>query len=219
MVAPASSPSAYPAKRDVAIIVGGGGDPLSEFDAATVMCDVAHKSYATFVCNDMIALFPHVIDFAGTLHPDKMHAWLGLRTKYGHPMPLGSTWCHRSYRDFTHHTRDWQGSSGLFMTKIAREQGYTRVVLCGVPMSVEAEHFVRHRRWDAAAGFARGWRRHEYALIPYVRSMSGWTQERFGAPTFTWLTGVIEDRHPTRNEPTATRASPFVPQRRPPVRA
>ena len=219
MDATPSSPSVLPAKKDVAIIVGGGGDPLSEFDAAAVMCKVAHKSYATFVCNDMIALFPGVIDFAGTLHPDKMHAWIGLRTSHGYPMPLGSTWAHRAYRNFTHHTKDWQGSSGLFMTKIAREQGYTHIILCGVPMSVEAEHFVRHQRWNAAPGFARGWRRHEHTLAPYIRSMSGWTQDQFGAPTFGWLVEAIEDRHPIRNEPTPTRATPFVPQRRPSIRA
>ena len=213
------SPSGCPAKRDVAIVVGGGGDPLSEFDAAVAMCDAAHKTYATFVCNDMIALFPHIIDYAGTLHPDKMHAWIDLRLRHGHPMPFGSTWCHRSYKNFTHDTKDWQGSSGLFMTKVAREEGYTHIVLCGVPMAVESDHFVRHVRWNAAPGFQRGWRRQQHTLAPYVRSVSGWTQELFGAPTFAWLSEDVADQHPMRRQPTATRAPPLNVQRRPPVRA
>lgn len=216
-----SSPSSLPAKRDIAIVVGGGGDPLSEFDAAAALCEAAEKSFATFVCNDMIALFPHPIDFAVTLHPDKMHTWLGLRAKYGHPMDIPSRYAHRSYKGFTHSTKDWQGSSGLFMTKIARENGYTHVILCGVPMTVEAEHFVRHQRWNAAPGFIRGWARHQNVLRPYVRSMSGWTQETFGAPTLEWIAADIEDKHPQKPEPTATIAPPLNPfvQRKPAVRA
>jgi hypothetical protein len=204
-----SSPSAsLPAKRDVAIVVGGGGDPLSEFDAARALCDAVGKSHATFVCNDMIALFPHIIDFAGTLHPDKMHAWVGLRMKYGHPMPFGSTWAHRTWKGFSHDTKDWQGSSGLFLTKIAREQGYTHIILCGVPMTVEAEHFVRHQRWNSAPGFVRGWVKHETALRPYVRSMSGWTQSVYGAPSVDWLVEAIQDKHPITTQPAGSARPP-----------
>jgi hypothetical protein len=148
-----------------------------------------------------------------------MNAWIGLRKNYGHPMPFGSIWCHRSYRGFTHQTKDWQGSSGLLCTKIAREQGYTHVILCGVPMTVEADHFVRHQRWNAAPGFVRGWRRQEHILKPYVRSMSGWTQEAFGAPTFTWLVEAIEDRHPIQTAPTPTAAPPLARPGRPSIRA
>lgn len=201
MPTPGQSHSVFRADRpDVALVVGGGGDPLSEFDAARAMCEVAGKSYATFVCNDLLALFPHHIDFACTLHPDKMISWTSLRERNGHPLPYGSTWAHRSYQNFTNHTKDWQGSSGLFMTKIAREDGHTHIILCGVPMTVEAEHFVRHQRWNAAPGFLRGWHRREAQLAPFVRSMSGWTQEKFGAPTFVWLTEQTPDPHPMRPE-------------------
>lgn len=214
-----ASPSESPTKRDVAICVGGGGDPLSEFDAARVLCESCEKSYATLVCNDMIALFPHHIDFAVTLHPDKMHTWVGLRMKYGHPMPFGSSWAHRSYRGFTNNTKDWQGSSGLFMTKIAREHGYTHIILAGIPMTVEAEHFVRHERWNAAPGFMRGWKREQHGLAPYVRSMSGWTQETFGLPSVAWLCEAIEDKHPRRPQPTATVAPPLRSFPRPGIKA
>jgi hypothetical protein len=202
MAATPLSPSEFPAKQDVALVVGGGGDPLSEFDAAVALCESVGKSYATFVCNDMIALFPHPIDFAVTLHPDKMPTWLQLRSNYGHPMPPSTIWCHRSYRGFSHHTTDWQGSSGLFMAKIAREQGYTHVILCGVPMAVESDHFVRHQRWNAAPGFIRGWKKQEHALRPYIRSMSGWTLATFGAPSVEWLAEAIQDQHPVPRSPT-----------------
>lgn len=215
---PPGSPSA--SRADVALLVGGGNDPLSEFDAARMMCDAASKSIATFVCNDLIALFPHVINYAVTLHPDKMIEWLALRAKNGHPMPPDTLWAHRPYRGFTNSTKDWQGSSGLFMTKIAREQGYTHIVLCGVPMTVEAEHYVRHARWNAAPGFVRGWVRQKDKLRPFVRSMSGWTQETFGAPSFSWLIEDIPDPHPLCNQASeATIGPPHLPIRRPAIRA
>ena len=172
---------------DVALVVGGGGDPLSEYGAARVMCEAAQRTVATFVCNDTLSIFPDHVDYAGTLHPDKMVNWMRDRIKNGHPMPFGETWAHRDYLGFTHSTRDWQGSSGLFMTKVALETGYTHVILCGVPMTVEAEHIIRHKPWGAAPGFIRGWSRHLGELKTHVRSMSGWTREQLGEPSFLWI--------------------------------
>jgi hypothetical protein len=172
---------------DVALIVGGGGDPLSEYSAARAMCDAASKSVSTFVCNDTLTIFPDAIDYAVTLHPDKMHGWQRERTKNKLPMPFGSIWCHRSYLGFSHHTRDWQGSSGLFMVKIALEQGFTHMILCGIPMDVDSDHIMRHKPWNAAPGFVRGWNRHMMEIKPFVRSLSGWTRQQLGEPDMLWL--------------------------------
>ncbi len=188
---PATTPTPLPSqsgsRADVALIVGGGGDPLSEYGAARAFCEAAGKSVATFVCNDTLMIFPDTVDYAVTLHPDKMHGWQRERTKNKLPMPFGSIWCHRSYLGFSHHTRDWQGSSGLFMVKIALEAGFTHIILCGIPMEVDANHIIRHKPWHAAAGFLRGWQRHIMGIKPFVRSMSGWTQQQFGAPDMLWL--------------------------------
>ena len=178
-------------QADVALVVGGGGDPLSEYSAARTFCELAGKSVATFVCNDTLAIFPDHVDYAGTLHPDKMHGWQRDRTKNKHPMPFGSLWCHRDYLGFTHSTRDWQGSSGLFMTKVALENGFTHIILCGIPMQTEADHITRHTPWNSAHGFIRGWSARVVMLRPYVRSMSGWTREQFGEPTILWLLSDI----------------------------
>jgi hypothetical protein len=75
----------------------------------------------------------------------------------------------------------------LFLVKIALEAGFTHIILCGVPMDVDANHITRHKPWHGAPGFARGWHRHMAALKPFVRSMSGWTQQQFGAPDMLWL--------------------------------
>jgi len=188
MPTPPSSLSGLQA--DVALIVGAGGDPLSEYGAARALCELASKSIATFVCNDTLTFFPDHVDYAVTLHPDKMHGWQRERTKNKLPMPFGQIWCHRDYLGFTHHTRDWQGSSGLFMTKIALEVGFKYNILCGVPMDVDADHITRHLPWHSAPGFVRGWTKHMIELKPYVRSMSGWTQQQLGEPTSMWLLGL-----------------------------
>lgn len=184
---PPPPPSLSGSRADVALVVGGGGDPLSEYGAARALCESASKSVATFVCNDILTFFPDVVDYAGTLHPDKMFGWQRERTKNKLPMPFGQTWCHRDYVGFSHHTRDWQGSSGLFMTKVALEVGFTHIILCGVPMEVDSDHIVRHQPWHAAPGFIRGWHKRLIELRPYVRSMSGWTKEQLGEPTIMWL--------------------------------
>lgn len=182
-------------KYDVAICVGGGGDPLAEFEAAKAMCDAAGATYEIFVCNDALAVVPGRIDYGCTLHPDKWTHWKGLRDRAGHPMPLKLA-AHRSYPGFDHWTKDWQGSSGLFMVKIAREKGHTHIILCGIPMTVEGDHFARHQRWNAATGFRKGWARVQGALRPFVRSLSGWTMTHFGAPDEAWIKSDIPDPFP-----------------------
>lgn len=180
---------------NIALLVGGGGDPLSEYVAARLMCEALDLKVTTFVCNDSIHLFPDKIDHAVTLHPDKMSVWLERRRRNGFEIPT-SLWAHRSYPHFTAWTKDWQGSSGLFMVKIARELGFTKILLCGIPMSEEADHITRHVPWHHCQGFMRGWRRWEHHIKPHVRSMSGWTQETFGAPDDEWLRSHVSDPRP-----------------------
>lgn len=193
---PQTSPSAL--RADVALCVGGGGDPLAEYEAALKLCLDAGKTVENYVCNDMLTCFPGVVHHGATLHPDLWPKWKRLRMEAGLPLPL-RMWAHRAYPGgFTDHTKDWQGSSGLFLCKIAREQGHTHIILAGVPMTVEGRHFIRRVDWGAAEGFRKGWARVQGSLRPFVRSMSGWTMAHFGAPTVEWLNAAIPDRFPMR---------------------
>jgi hypothetical protein len=186
-----------PTTQDIALVICGGGDPFAEFAEAKAMCERLGKKYVVFAGNDMIEHFPDKIDHAITLHPDKLYLWQGARRNRGFEMPE-RVWAHRSFNNVTNWTRDWQGSTGLFAAKVARENGHTHVVLCGVHMTVEAEHFVRKQRWNAAHGFRRGWTMHLHEIRPYVRSLGGWTREQLGPPTDEWLLSEISDVHVAR---------------------
>lgn len=187
-----------PTTQDAAIVMCGGGDPFAEYEQARELCSRADKNVSIIAGNDMIERFPHDIARAASLHPDKFPLWLPKRKAAGFNDPP-EIWAHRNYQSMiTHWTRDWSGSTGLFCVKVMREHGFTHIILCGVPMTVEANHFVREGQpWNAALGFRRGWIARLNQLRPYVRSWSGWTREQFGEPTEDWLRTVIEDKHST----------------------
>src|ERR1035437_9772356 len=111
----------------VALIIGGGGDPLAEYMAALKLCAAAGKQWEVFACNDMIEDFPNPIDHAITLHPEKLVTWLTRRRAKGLPAP-GDTWAHTQYSHVDQWTRDWTGSVGLLGVKIAREEGFTKII-------------------------------------------------------------------------------------------
>jgi hypothetical protein len=193
---PAPPNTAIPApNQDAAIVVCGGGDPFDEYRQARELCAKAGRNVTIFVGNDMIEKMPDDIEHACSLHPDKFKLWLPRRKANGYNDPP-HIWAHRNYEGcVTEWTRDWAGSTGLFCTKVAREIGFLHVLLCGVPMTIEANHFVRQQPWNHALGFRKGWNAHHRELVPYVRSYGGWTQERFGAPTEEWLREDIVERH------------------------
>lgn len=187
-----------PTTQDTAIVMCGGGDPFAEYALALELCARAKRKATIFAGNDMIEKFPGDIVHAVTLHPDKLQLWLPRRTKAGYNAPE-KVWAHRNYEtNVTHWTRDWSGSTGLFCVKIARENGFTHIITCGVHMTVEGKHFVRGQPWNAADGFRRGWTARLRELKPYVRSFGGWTREQLGEPTEEWLRQDIADEHLAR---------------------
>lgn len=196
---PAAPPvTRAPTRQDTAIVVCGGGDPFAEYQLARELCEKAERNVTIFAGNDMIEKFPGHVDHAISLHPDKFQLWLPRRNAAGFNR-AERVWAHRNYEHFvTHWTRDWSGSTGLFCVKVARECGFTHVILCGVHMTVEASHFIRNQPWNAALGFRRGWTAHMRDLRPYVRSYGGWTRDELGEPTEEWLRQEIADRHEHR---------------------
>ena len=200
---PVAPPLVVPETRqDAAVVMCGGGDPFAEYALAKDLCAKAYSVLSTpartvtiFAGNDMIEKFPEYVENAVTLHPDKLKLWLSGRRAAGLNEPE-KVWAHRNYEGaVTHWTRDWSGSTGLFCVKVARELGFVHIILCGVHMTVEGNHFVREQPWNAALNFRRGWTAHMKELKPYVRSYGGWTREHLGEPTEEWLQSELIDHH------------------------
>lgn len=144
---------------------------------------------AVFAVNDMIAEWPGRLDYAVSLHPDKLSVFVRAREQHGYSSGF-QTWAHKaSARDGVQKTTaDWRGSSSLLAVKIAIvEEKFDAVVLAGVPMSKEQGHFKRRKPWTSAEMYRKGWHLHLGEIAPYVRSLSGWTRELLGEPTPTWL--------------------------------
>lgn len=130
---------------------------------------------------------------AVTLHPDtnRLGRWLRERKAKNLPDPQ-EIWAHKAspHNGVTHHTDDWRGSSGLFACAVALKKGHDRIILCGVPMAPNENHYVRKQKWLACPSFVPGWKQKEKQIKPYVRSMSGgYTKELLGEPDADWIKG------------------------------
>lgn len=175
-------------KRLSAIVLG---------DAACVDADVeaAMKLFepdAIAATNNMIIRWPNRLDYAVTLHPEPVTDWVGIqkaikkRRLDGKNIP--EVWAHKAHPGVDKVTKDWRGSTGLLAVKVLLEEGFERIVLCGVPMSPDGAHFYSSDKpWKSANAYHKGWLDHRRELEPYVRSLSGWTQRILGAPDHRWL--------------------------------
>lgn len=193
-------------KREIAIVIGGANNVVREWCDALDLCAMYSQPTVNFVCNSMIGDFPAHIDNAVTLHPENLVDWFAVRDHAGRDRP-DIVWSHRPHNGVTNFTKDPHGSVGLFAVKVARQHGYNKIILAGVPMTVEDEHYKRHERWNACTAFQKYWpaNRGLFNLSECVRSMSGWTRDQYGFPDAAWLQSVI-DIPPLRPRPFSLKA-------------
>lgn len=175
--------------RQIAVIVGGADNVHEEVARAREMCAAVGVEPIFVVVNDMIAEFPGACA-AATLHTSKLPAWLDQRKERRFPAPL-QIWTHVPHTLSTGIALDAGGSGGLFAAEVAMHKLKLKVLLCGVPMTHEGGHFVRKRRWAACHAFRDKWKPKIVELAPHVRSFSGWTMEKLGAPTTEFI--MVED--------------------------
>lgn len=167
---------------------------LDDLERARKLCEFCDVTY--FVVNDMIPIFNFQPMIAVTLHAAKIERWLADRKRNGLPPPrnVWSMMLRKEAPSIDRFTEDWGGSSGLYSCKIAREKlGFEKIILAGVPMEVMAMHFTAERRtrgWGDCIQFRKVWVKRHDEIKNYVRSMSGWTLERLGAPTREWIDGI-----------------------------
>lgn len=134
-----------------------------------------------------------------TLHPEYMARYRAERAKINLPDSfeivgplideLGLHWEHPCDRRVSYRWPNMtsSGSSGLFAVKVALDDGHDRVVLAGVPMERDGNHFARGKTWTQRDCFADAWTQMASKIKPNVRSLSGWTQQLLGAPDTEWL--------------------------------
>jgi hypothetical protein len=80
------------------------------------------------------------------------------------------------------------GSSGLFAVKIAVDEGCSRIVLAGVPMSADGGHIGDGKIFRSECHeYRKAWEQALPAFKDVTTSMSGWTAARLGMPTREWL--------------------------------
>lgn len=178
----------------LAVILGGAN---SVWDDLAALKEYRHPDVIIAI-NDIGSVYPHEIDVWITLHADKLPGWTGRRVASGYPGPKKFITHRPLYKremssifyppaSFEVNSPDWGGSSGLFAVRYALEQNYDHIVLCGVPMSPQGNHFFSDAPWMDAERYHKAWKDHFLELVPRVRSMSGWTMGLLGKPSLSWL--------------------------------
>jgi hypothetical protein len=134
------------------------------------------------------------------LHPEFMDGYEAERHKLGLPngyeivAPLANeVGAHGKKGNITRRvTYRWDGmtasaSSGIYGAKVALDDGFDRVVLAGIPMQADSNHFTRGKSWAQRDSFMPGFELAIPHMLGKVRSMSGLTRQRLGYPDAEWL--------------------------------
>lgn len=175
-----------------AVILGGAGCLFDDIEIAR-----AFGPYdAVYAVNDALINYSGIVDCAVTLHPEKLPEWLAGRTVKGWSDPRNII-AERDYKGLVSEIREYRwpgqsrsGSSGFFAAKCAIEDGFTHIVLAGVPMDAEQGHVGDQQPWDEVEMFWSAWIDQRHRLQPHVRSVSGRTASLLGVPTFEWRFGA-----------------------------
>lgn len=179
-----------------AIVIGGGDCLWNDIADARKL----GTYQAVVAVNDAGAEYPGHVDIWASLHPEKFPIWAKKRENNGYApagMYVGHKGCSVETRkdhipldyvtDYRWPPMSGSGSSGLFGVKVALEQGYDRIVLCGVPMLKESRHFFDAQPWAAVDSFTEAWKQAFRFYADNTRSLSGWTASLLGRPTRDWL--------------------------------
>lgn len=182
----------------VVLVVGSGNNVWEDLANLDDLVDI--HEFPVITMNDMGTVYPGPIDVYCTLHPEKFRGWQDKRLTNG---------LNTDYLAITHERNDvvpsrnpyrvdrvvsyeWDGtsgsgSSGLYAVKVALALGAARVVLAGVPIDMNFNHFNDKRKWQECSMFQHTWDQVAPRLQGKVKSLSGHTKYLLGEPTFRWL--------------------------------
>lgn len=135
---------------------------------------------------------PGRVDHWVSFHKELFPLWLKERRAKGEPDP-GALWtCSPGPAPEgldlpLRRAANWRGSSGLLAVTVALDLGASHIVLCGVPLRKEGEHYDKPGMWRDAGNYRGGWVSNASAMAGKVKSMGGWTAELLGEPGPVWL--------------------------------
>lgn len=175
------------------LVLGGGREVWDDVLAVEKL--LGHPWDGIVVAaNDIGMYWPRDLHHWVTLHPAKMPGWA--KTRDVQHLPPGYLTWGRNARHVNRAIVPWPGgSSGLLAVQVAIHVGCTRIVLCGVPMTISphfeesTEHHVldSNRNWSHADKHWKSWVREAHRFRPWTRSMSGRSRHLLGPPTQEWL--------------------------------
>lgn len=181
----------YPQAR-TALIIGRGGDVWEEVKQAQLLTEFD----TILVVGSTGVDCPLPCQHRVTFHAELFEPWTLKRRENGYP-EIPNYWASTYMGGLRRVTRSRiaydtifseGGSSGMIAVQVARERlGAQKIVLAGVPMTIEGGQYDTGRLWAEALAYRDVWERKRDYLKTFVRSLSGWTREQFGEPTLEWL--------------------------------
>lgn len=177
------------ARGKTALIVGGAHCVHDDLKAALAL----FEPDIILAVNDIGVDLPRV-DAWCSMHPNKMPRWMSARFDNGHP-DAKSLWTaeHKEAPPRFRRVVNPGGGSAALAAEVAFKLGAERIVLAGCPLTSEP-HFFDDEPWAQreVAHYRRSWERHQSNWGPFIRSMSGWTMQTYGAPTREWVNDLSE---------------------------
>lgn len=171
-----------------AIVIGRAANVWDELRAVQLM---AHFDF-------VVAVNVSGVDYKGpirhwvTFHVLDLDKWVKRRQANGYP-DAEHYWTTPSQKKLHARTRcpmeyiNMEGGSSGFIAMCVALREAERVVLVGIPMQAQAGQYDTDKQWKEAEKYRFTWEKHMPNFIGKVKSMSGWTQEKLGAPTPEWL--------------------------------
>lgn len=128
--------------------------------------------------NDAIPAYKGKLDYAASLHPPKL--WFWCKARKDNPIPMS-----------THRAGGWPeviwplhadgGTSGLSAVIISLLMGFDSIVLAGIPVSNDPK-ITGAVGQITAETMQEEWMRFSRFFGGKVKSLSGWTEDMWGAP-------------------------------------